>query len=82
MPEARMPVEDADGTLKTVTAKLLVLSKKEAQQLRLRQGPNIPIEFLDNDELLDVVVDGYSLYRVDSDRQIKKGFTGKVRRLY
>ena len=56
-----MPVEADNGILKTVTAKLLVLSKKEAQQLRLRQGPNIPIEFLDDDELLDVVVDGHSL---------------------
>ena len=63
-----------------MTAKLPVFSKKDAQQLGLRQGPNIPVEFLDDEELLIVVEDGYILSQVR--KMVKKGFAEEVRRLY
>ena len=46
-----------------MTAKLPVFSRKEAQEIRmqLHHGPNIPVEFLDDEELVVVIEDGYLL---------------------
>ena len=52
----------------------------------LNRGPNIPVEFLDNEELLAVVEDGYILSRVPAIELIsdsrKEIFTKEVRGLY
>ena len=71
-----------------MTAKLPVFSRREARVIGiyLRKGLNIPVKFLDNNELLAVVEDGYILSRVpiialisDSRRGI---FAKVVRGLY
>ena len=63
MPEARAPLYRKGTGMTTVTAKLPVLSKKDATAIRarLRKGANIPIEELDDEELLAVVEDGHVL---------------------
>jgi len=47
----------------TMTAKLPAFSKREAQEIgtALNQGPNVPVEFLNDEEHLAVVEDGYTL---------------------
>jgi hypothetical protein len=56
MPEARAPVPNQRGTTTTITVKRPILLKEQALaiQHRLRGGPNIPVELLDNKELLAV----------------------------
>ena len=63
MPEVRVPLYRKGTGITTVIAKLPVLSKKDIKAIRarLRKGVNIPIEELDNEELLAVVEDGYIL---------------------
>jgi hypothetical protein len=82
MPEARAPVLHERTTI-TITAKRPVLSKEQAQaiQCSLQGGPNIPVELLDDEELLAVVEDGYVLSGI---KGIKKGPVSlrDVRRLY
>ena len=81
MPEARAPVY-SDTTI-TITAKRPVLSKEQALVIRhyLLGGPNMPVELLDDEELLAVVKDGYILSRIER-KELKKGFLEDVRRLY
>jgi hypothetical protein len=56
MPEARAPVPNQRGTTTTITVKRPILLKEQALaiQHRLRGCPNIPVELLDNKELLAV----------------------------
>ena len=69
----------------TVIAKLPVLSKKDTKAIRarLRKGINIPIEELDNEELLAVVEDGHILSGI-TKQEIEnwKIFAEEVRYLY
>jgi len=68
-----------------VIAKLPVLTRKEVKAIRPRlyNWANIPIEFLDNEELLAVVEDGYLLSGIDNQPvKDKNAFTEEVRRLY
>ena len=69
----------------TVTAKLPVLSKKDTKAIRarLRKGINIPIEELDDEELLAVVEDGHVLSGI-TKQEIEnwKIFAEEVRHLY
>jgi len=66
MPEVRVPLYREGIGIITVIAKLPVLSKKDIKAIRPRLGnwANIPIEFLDNEELLAVVKDSYLLSRI------------------
>jgi len=63
MLEVRVPLDPKDTGITTVTAKLPVLTKKDARAIRSRlyKGINLPIEFLDDEEVLAVVRDGYIL---------------------
>jgi len=81
MPEARAPVYS--DTITTITVKRPVLSKEQALVIRhyLLGGPNIPVELLDDEELLAVVKDGYILSGIER-KEPKKGFLEDVRRLY
>ena len=81
MPEARAPF--FNGLVTTITAKRLVLSKEQAQaiQHRLQGGPNIPVELLDDAELLAVVVDGYVLSGIGEYAKWE-GSLEEVRQLY
>ena len=52
--------------------------------MQLHHGPNIPVEFLDDEELVVVIEDGYLLS--GAHRQVESQFRGifanEVRRLY
>jgi len=63
IPEARVPYDPRLLLINTVIAKLPVLTKKDARAIRarLRNGPDIPIEFVDDEELLAAVEDSYIL---------------------
>ena len=52
--------------------------------MQLHHGPNIPVEFLDDEELVVVVEDGYILSRADRqvDLEDRGTFAKEVRRLY
>jgi len=50
-------------------------------RLYFLKGPNIPVELLDNKELLAVVKDGYILSRIER-KELKKGFLEDIRRFY
>jgi len=61
------------------------LSRKDVRAIRPRLGnwANIPIEFLDNEELLAVVGDGHLLSGIGNQPvKDKNAFTEEVRRLY
>jgi len=85
MPEVKVPLYRKGTGMTTVTAKLPVLSKKDIKAIRarLRKGINIPIEELDNEELLAVVEDGHILSGI-TKQEIEnwKIFTEEVRHLY
>jgi hypothetical protein len=49
-------------------------------QYRLRGGPNIPVELLDNKELLAIVEDGYLLSGIGEDKG--RVSPQDIRRLY
>jgi len=81
MPEARAPVLRGRTTT-TITAKRPVLSKEQALviQDRLQGGLNMPVELLDNEELLAVVEDGHILSGIkEYEGQVS---VQEVRRLY
>jgi hypothetical protein len=82
MPEARAPVYDRLVT--TITAKRPVLSKEQAQVIQrcLQGGPNIPVELLNNEELLAVVEDGYVLSGITRYKSPTKESLQEVRCLY
>ena len=63
MPEVRAPLYRESIEITTVTAKLLVLSKKDVKAIRpcLYKGINLLIKFLNNEEVLAVVGDSYIL---------------------
>ena len=65
MPEARIPFYHYEVGTTTLTAKMPVLSTRKAKRFRtyLYKGPNVPVEFLDDEELVVVVEDGYVLSR-------------------
>ena len=42
---------------------------------------NIPVELLDDEELLAIVKDGYILSRIER-KELKKGFLKDIRRFY
>jgi len=81
MPEVRAPVYS--DTIITITVKRPVLSKEQALAIRhyLLEGLNIPVELLDDEELLAVVKDGYILSGIER-KEPKKGFLKDIRRLY
>ena len=78
MPEVRAPV--CNDTITTITAKRPVLSKEQALAIRhyLLGGPNMPVELLDNEELLAVVKDGYILSGIER-KELKKGFKTPIK---
>jgi hypothetical protein len=82
MPEVRAPVPNQRGIIITITVKRPILLKEQALviQYRLRGGPNIPVELLDNKELLAVVEDGYLLSGIGEDKG--RVSLQDVRRLY
>jgi len=85
MPEVRVPLYREGIGITTVIAKLPVLFKKDVRAIRPRLGnwANIPIEFLDNEELLAVVEDGYLLSGIGNQLvKDKNVFIEEVRRLY
>jgi len=68
-----------------VIAKLPVLTRKDIRAIRprLRNWANIPIEFLDNEELLAVVEDGYVLIGMtEQEIENRQTFAEEVRHLY
>jgi len=85
MPEVRVSLYRKGTGITTVIAKLPVLSKKDIKAIRARhrKGINIPIEELDNEELLAVVEDGHILSGI-TKQEIEnwKIFTEEVRHLY
>jgi hypothetical protein len=82
MPEVRAPVPNQRGTTTTITVKRPILLKEQALaiQHRLRGGPNMPVELLDDKELLAVVEDGYLLFGIGEDKG--RVSPQDVRRLY
>jgi len=81
MPEAKAPVYS--DTTTTITVKRPVLSKEQALVIRyyLLGGPNMPVELLNDEELLAVIKDGYILSGIER-KELKKGFLKDVRRFY
>jgi len=85
MPETKAPLYREGIRTTIVITKLPVLSKKDIKAIRPRLGnwTNIPIEFLDNKELLAIVEDGHLLSRIGNQPvKDKNTFIEKVRRLY
>jgi len=86
MPEVRAPLyREGIGITTIVIAKLPVLSKKDVKAIRPRlyKGANLPVEFLDNEEVLAVVGDGYILSGIGRmSIEYAELFIEDIRRLY